>query len=88
MSDFVPIVISNVIVASLIGCLAWFVGRSGHRARLAHGLWVAFFLKLVTPPLITLPIDVPSDWCPSFIQSESQFFSTHLRNCLRPVQKL
>ena len=65
MNELAAIVISNIFVATLIGCLAWLVGRSGHRAQLAHVLWVAFFVKLVTPPLITLPIDIPAEWVPA-----------------------
>lgn len=49
-------VLSNVMIASLIGGLAWIIGRSGRRAGLAHVLWVAFFIKLITPPLLLLPV--------------------------------
>ncbi len=48
--------LSNIAIASLIGGLAWMVGRSGRRARLAHLLWVGFFIKLITPPLLVLPV--------------------------------
>ncbi|MEZ6129490.1 MAG: M56 family metallopeptidase [Planctomycetaceae bacterium] len=58
------IVVSNMMVASLIGMLAWLVGRSGSRAQLAHLLWVALFVKLVTPPLVLLPVAVPASWAP------------------------
>jgi bla regulator protein BlaR1 len=34
--DWLPHIISNVFVASLIGCLAWLIGRSGEQARIAH----------------------------------------------------
>ncbi len=62
MSVWGQLVISNLLVASLIGCLAAVVGRTGRRARLAHGLWVFFFVKLVTPPIISLPLGLPSQW--------------------------
>lgn len=59
------ILLSNVAVASLLGVAAWSVGRSGRRATLAHALWVAFFVKLITPPLILVPIAVPHGWLQS-----------------------
>lgn len=61
MTWIVPI-ISNVVVAGLIALLAWLAGRSGRRAALAHLLWIAFFVKVVTPPLVLFPISVPSHW--------------------------
>ena len=57
-------IVSNVLIASLIGGLAWSVGRSGRRAGLAHLLWVAFLIKLITPPLLQLPI-LPSQAGPA-----------------------
>lgn len=54
-------VVSNILVATLIAVLAWQVGRSGRRARFAHALWIVFFVKLVTPPIILLPIAVPQN---------------------------
>lgn len=65
MIDWLQPVISNLLVASLIGGLAWLAGRGGKRAPLAHLLWVAFFVKLVTPPIVLLPISVPEAWIPS-----------------------
>lgn len=52
--------------------LAWQVGRSGRRARLAHVLWVVFFIKLVTPPIVFLPIEVPAEWLPSQSITQSE----------------
>lgn len=64
MSGWLQIVASNVAVAGLVAGLAWVVGRSGRRAALAHVLWVVFFLKLVTPPLLWLQIEIPAGWLP------------------------
>ena len=65
MIDWAHLIMSNILVATLIGVLAWLIGRSGQRAFLAHLLWVAFFLKLVTPPIVLLPIEVPAAWLPT-----------------------
>ena len=64
MNLWIQIVASNLLVASIIALLAWWVGRSGKRASVAHLLWVAFFIKLVTPPLVMLPVSVPESWLP------------------------
>lgn len=57
-------IVSNIVVATLIALLAWQVGRSGRRAGLAHVLWITFFVKLITPPIILLPVEVPQSWVP------------------------
>ncbi len=62
MIDWTQFVVGNLIVASFIGVLAWQVGRVGRRAKLAHLLWVAFFIKLITPPIVSLPVLVPANW--------------------------
>ena len=65
MNVWLQLVVSNIVVASLIALLAWQVGRSGRQAMLAHVLWLAFFIKLITPPIVLLPIDVPEHWFPA-----------------------
>ncbi len=64
MSFAISLVAGNLFVASLIAVLAWIVGRGGRRSPLAHVLWLAFFVKLVTPPLVPLAIDwhIPQTW--------------------------
>lgn len=61
MTWIVPI-ISNLLVAGAIAFLAWLTGRSDRRAALAHLLWMAFFVKLVTPPIILFPVAIPIHW--------------------------
>ena len=56
MALSIQLVLSNLVVASLIGVIAWIVGRSGRRAALAHVLWIVFFVKLVTPPIVVVPV--------------------------------
>ena len=80
MSFWATVVASNLLVASLIALLALSVGRGGRHARLAHGLWVAFFLKLITPPIVVLPYSLPAEWVPettaAFNRSLTQFSLT------------
>lgn len=65
MSVWLQLVVSNIFVAGLIASLAWQVGRSGRQATLAHLLWLAFFIKLITPPIVLMPISVPESWFPT-----------------------
>lgn len=64
MNPWIQLVLGNVIVAALIGLVAWAVGRSGRRAPLAHALWIAVFVKLITPPTVSVPIPISSNWLP------------------------
>ncbi len=47
---------SNALLAASLAGLAWVVHRSGRRPALAHGLWVLVLLRLVVPPVLTLPL--------------------------------
>ncbi|WP_230265777.1 M56 family metallopeptidase [Stieleria sp. JC731] len=53
------LVFGNLLLASLIAAIAICVGRGGRRAALAHALWVLVFVKLITPPIISLPVPIP-----------------------------
>lgn len=53
-------VASNVAVAAGIAILALAVTRFSQRPALAHALWVLVLLKLVTPPIVRLPLASPS----------------------------
>ena len=54
------LIVGNLFLASLIGVLALAVGRGGRRAAAAHALWVMFFVKLITPPIVSVPFPIPS----------------------------
>ncbi|QDV88463.1 M56 family metallopeptidase [Planctomycetes bacterium TBK1r] len=60
MMAVAAVIIGNLCLASLIGVLAWTVGRHGRRAALAHALWVMFFVKLITPPIVSVPLPIPT----------------------------
>ncbi|WP_182867139.1 M56 family metallopeptidase [Rhodopirellula sp. JC639] len=60
MMAIAEVIIGNLCLASLIGVLACIVGRCGRRAVLAHALWIMFFAKLVTPPIVSIPLPIPS----------------------------
>lgn len=59
MTWLLEVGISNAIVASVLAVLAFGVSRFCRKPALVHGLWVIVLVKLVTPPVISLPIPEP-----------------------------
>src|SRR5438552_842770 len=56
-------VVSNVLLALVLALTAWFVQRRLRWHVLAHMLWVLVLVKLVTPPLVRVPLAAaPSHW--------------------------
>jgi beta-lactamase regulating signal transducer with metallopeptidase domain len=49
-------ILSNVILASLIALAAWFVQQRLVRPAIARVLWILALVKLVTPPLASIPL--------------------------------
>lgn len=49
-------IISNVVLASVLALAAWLVQRSLGRPGIARVLWVLVLVKLVTPPLVSMPV--------------------------------
>jgi len=49
-------IVSNIVLASLIAAAALIVQRRLHEPAVAHFLWVFVLVKLVTPPLIEVPL--------------------------------
>jgi len=71
-------ILSNVLVATIVAIVATVVGWRLRHPALAHGLWVLVLVKLITPPIITIPIPAPS-WAitfPAWLSSEAANFVT------------
>jgi bla regulator protein BlaR1 len=51
----------NALAAGLLALAAVAAGRWSRRPAVVHGLWVLVLLKLVTPPLISLPWLAPAE---------------------------
>jgi beta-lactamase regulating signal transducer with metallopeptidase domain len=49
-------VVSNVLLALLLALTAWFMQRCLRWHAVAHILWVLVLVKLVTPPLVNVPL--------------------------------
>lgn len=48
--------LSNLLVAGFIACLALVVARFSRNSMMLHLLWLLVLVKLITPPLIQLPV--------------------------------
>ena len=55
----IHIALSNALVATLLAVVALAVTLAFRRPALAHAAWMLVLLKLLTPPLFTVPIDLP-----------------------------
>ena len=53
-------ILSNVVVALLLATVATIVGWRLRHPAMAHGLWLLVLIKLITPPILQLPIPVPA----------------------------
>lgn len=52
--------LSNVVVATVLAVVAAVVGRLCRRPAVRHALWLLVLLKLITPPLVNLPVPWPA----------------------------
>lgn len=48
--------LSNVLVSLVLAIVALIVGGTMRRPQLAHLLWLLVFVKLLTPPLVSIPV--------------------------------
>lgn len=58
MASLLTVAIWNAGLATLIGLVAFVVGRWSKNAAVGHALWVLVLVKLVAPPLFVLPLPV------------------------------
>ncbi len=56
MSDFLTIGLSNAVAAAVLALIALAIGAFCRRPALTHGLWLLVLVKLVTPPLVRIPV--------------------------------
>ncbi len=59
MDDLLSIAVSNAVAATVLAAAAIAVGTVYRRPALVHGLWLLVLLKLVTPPLVYIPVAWP-----------------------------
>jgi len=56
MTWFVQTALSNAAVVALLAILVWGITSLVRRPALSHALWVLVLVKLLTPPLIHVPL--------------------------------
>lgn len=56
MNTLLTMGLSNLAVAAVLAAIAWAAGRWLRRPALTHGLWLLVFLKLLTPPMVAVPV--------------------------------
>jgi len=57
--------LSNAAVALVLAGVAWAVHAWGRRPALAHLLWLVVLVKLITPPIVSLPVVAIPQWSAS-----------------------
>ena len=64
MTDFLfQMGLSNACFSLALAIVAMIVGATAKRPHLAHLLWLLVFVKLVTPPIVTIPVGMPASDC-------------------------
>ena len=58
MEWLVQTLLSNAVVATILAVAAVLLGRTCRRPALTHSLWLVVMLKLITPPLVLVPVPV------------------------------
>jgi beta-lactamase regulating signal transducer with metallopeptidase domain len=56
VSELLRLILANALGAGLLALAAWAVSLRVRRQALVHGLWVLALVKLVTPPVVPLPL--------------------------------
>ena len=59
MEIVMRIALSNAALAAVAALLAWTAGKLARKPALTHALWLIVLLKLVTPPLWSVPVKLP-----------------------------
>lgn len=87
MNAFLLFIASNLFVACFIACLAFIVGRSGRFATAAHWLWLAVFIKLITPPIVPAHISLPHHWAAPIESAYRSFIPSPASDDKPPVEQ-
>jgi beta-lactamase regulating signal transducer with metallopeptidase domain len=67
--------LSNAAIAAVLALVALVVGRTCRSPAVRHAAWVVVLLKLVTPPLISIPLPVlPPSWGPDPEEPPAEHF--------------
>jgi bla regulator protein BlaR1 len=56
MHPILHVAVANTCVAAILALIAWIAGKAFRRPALTHGLWLLVLVKLVTPPIWSIPL--------------------------------
>ena len=56
MDAFLRLLLTNAALSGLLALAAWAASRVVRRQAVVHGLWLLALVKLLTPPLVGLPL--------------------------------
>jgi len=70
--------LSNLVLSLLLALVAWAVHRTGKRPYLAHMLWLVVLVKLVTPPVVSLPGIALPQWAAGVAEAQPPAVSMEL----------
>jgi bla regulator protein blaR1 len=76
MHMFLEVGLGNAVAAAALALVAAAVARLSRRPALAHALWLLVLLKLVTPPLLPLPVS----WSPAADRPKAALETTAVTN--------
>ena len=76
MTPFVETGLGNALVALVLAVVALVVGLVCRRPAVGHALWLLVLIKLVTPPLMSVPLPWPAE-VPLEVVEEPQFVAAH-----------
>ena len=66
-------VVSNIFLALLLVAVAWLVQWRLRLPAIARVLWVLALIKLMTPPLVSVPLhEAPSAACTSGVEPKAE----------------
>ncbi len=52
--------VSNVVIAAFLALVAAIVGKFTTRPQITHTLWILVLVKLITPPVVQIPVSYPT----------------------------
>jgi beta-lactamase regulating signal transducer with metallopeptidase domain len=78
--------LANAVLATGLALAAWAVGRLARRPALAHALWLLVLLKLITPPLLTVPVSWPAIIQTASVEAAVDSFDEEVTEVTRPGQ--
>jgi beta-lactamase regulating signal transducer with metallopeptidase domain len=80
VNDFLTVGLSNALAAAVLALIAAAVGAFCRRPALSHALWLLVLAKLVTPPLVRIPVGWPA--APEATKSEASPTITEPRRAI------